>query len=115
MMHKDRLLRVREAMLACPENFDYVITLSGPGENITKPGCGTVGCVAGYTYALMGSRPVNSPLGILDEAEKLLGISNDEAGYLFYGDRLDEEPKLFIEDATCQDAIERIDYLLNRP
>lgn len=47
---------------------------------VKKPFCGTTACIAGWTCTLSGKRGDNIPA----EAQKLLGITLDQAQRLFY-------------------------------
>ncbi|HMP07606.1 MAG TPA: hypothetical protein PJ982_14750 [Lacipirellulaceae bacterium] len=55
--------------------------------------CGTKHCVAGWTQ-VMGGQPMDEDC-VVDDAEELLGLSYDEANYLFSSDRTLYEIRAF--------------------
>jgi hypothetical protein len=86
------LRRVKKHILELPNRFimgDWIEKLD-PGTvvkdyeaKVTVPACGTVACLAGWTYLLAKGKEIDCPR---DEAEELLGITHDEGRELFYTD-----------------------------
>lgn len=118
-MNRERLLKVREAILAHKNKFNYGYTFVGGlyAESILDNDCGTVGCVAGFTCAIFDPKATWSTRDVINSATRALELSAKEAKFLFYCDDFDcfeGAPCHYMHTATADDAIERIDYLLNR-
>lgn len=124
MLNKELLQRVRDTIVAHKGKFFYKhIVSSSPcdharsgfirpkAKDILDESCGTVGCVCGFTMAVENC--------CVHEAEERLGLNHDEAGFLFGGcqvfgfDDYDID-KLRWPDSGYDEALKRIDYLLNR-
>lgn len=90
----ERLRTVQQHILEEPRrlNMDHWIQLRRPNNSILDfPPCGTVACIAGWTYILFQERNVrNAEINFSQfRAAELLGldIDEDEEYYLFYPDK----------------------------
>jgi len=118
-MNKELGRKVIEAIKAHRDKFDYTRACSDPGtlrthctpSEILDNSCGTVGCVAGFTAALCGHKPRE---GVVFVAKKALDITQEESLFLFYGHKLHTLPGIPLEHAGPDEAVSRLEYLLNR-
>lgn len=88
----DLLNEVRTLILDEPKRYNQTIYLrrrQKPGQK-GFPGCGTIGCVAGWVYTLKSRKRKSTDTdGVADEAAKILGISYDQRS-LFSGEAANE-------------------------
>ena len=112
-MNKERLQIVRDRIAAAPpEQFIYssyledLTDMQRLFDEVPEPGCGTAGCVAGWTCMLfvpgLDIRFRNADQCVR-KAIELLNIYSDTADFLFHE---------HCSQATREDALKRIDYLL---
>lgn len=80
--------------------------------------CGTVGCLAGWTYLLM--KPKNKRLiadqldshEVQKQAAKYLGVSRHTAQYLFFGGWFNRNWHLPLRDITKEEALEVLNRII---
>ena len=122
-MNREKLLQVREAILAHKNKFTYSYSIIGGDKaaEIIDEGCGTCGCVAGFTCALFRPQARWTWGGEMEIAADELQLNHAEIRFLFFCDNYEfsrlgypNPPEHSMHSATADDAIERIDYLLNR-
>lgn len=136
-INRELLLKVRAAILKGPKNFDYktYINLDYDIEEaiekkcytykeyklesydlLTKHTCGTSACVAGWTIALSDDKSDLLQTEFLDNGELAalkLGLSHEESEMLFFCRALGPFEYIPLIDATAEDAVKRIDYILS--
>jgi hypothetical protein len=116
MANKAQLIAVRDLILANKERFTYSKWLArgeyssseiSPTLLLDSNECGTAGCVAGWTCAMLGQTKLN-----VNTAREALGLSIREADFLFFADDEFGFPKVSVKTASVDVAIERLNYLI---
>ena len=126
-MNVPLLNQVIDAIKADPKRLDMQYFVHEKNSEDPEPGCGTVGCIAGWAVLLKNHRR-GEPMGYVCqrlskalgqgnssfpvEAQELLGLSAKQATKLFY---LDEWPAPFREAyATGNNAKRRVQVTVDR-
>jgi hypothetical protein len=136
--HIERLKRVRQRIVDEKEHFSYATFMANNSsksffygcdsfsdgvtvkEDEPKWDCGTVACVAGFACVEAIREKKNWDLldCDLDNASKFakryLGLSDCEESFLFYCSGIFGFPYMGTDEATIEDALKRIDYLINK-
>lgn len=118
-MNRELLIKVRETLVAHESRFDYSDfvrdRLTGLGQVFGEHlmiSCNTVACVAGWTCAIVDpTKEINWYAD--DHARDYLKLSQEEANFLFFCHALGPFEYKHTSEATFQDALDRIDYLLS--
>lgn len=118
MLNKPLLRMVREAIVDHRKKFRYNVLVyprNSDSQELLDDSCGTLGCVAGFTVAVAGEHAQ----AIVAKATSILGLTSDEAGFLFFC-----RPRFGFEEVPSEvfrdqkrglvEALKRIDFLLNR-
>lgn len=136
-MNRQRLIKLREQLQNLPGGFDYG-TFGRREEEILNDvdfikitqnhPCGTSACVAAWCVILNLPEKILSRDECMFDADDIskhyLGLTNDERDFLFFpgssfpdNDFLSDFPdkKTCTREYSLQDALDRIDHLLNRP
>jgi hypothetical protein len=74
--------------------------------------CNTCGCVAGWTYSCIPKPDNEVPVQV--QAEAYLGLSHKEYQFLFLGHAAFGLEKIYLPRASYQDAIHRLNFLIER-
>lgn len=137
--HVERLKRVRQRIVDEKEHFNYASFMANNnssksfwcgcdsfGDGVTvkedepKWDCGTVACVAGFACVEAIREKKNWDLLDCDTdnankyATRYLGLTHQEESFLFYCDGYFGFPSMHTDEATVEDALKRIDYLINK-
>lgn len=114
-LSRERLETVRDTIAANKRQFVYATYFNSPGTGIftsqdpkvftDNRDCGTAACVAGWTFYLYPELCIKAQGHLPDrKARDVLGLSEAEATFLFHR---------YSSVATANDAIRRIDWLLD--
>jgi hypothetical protein len=122
-MNRELLILVRDTIKDHHEQFNYRKWLSESRipsfeddivQNMKAEvlhTCNSSGCVAGWTCAI--EAPHTTYTKIEETARFFLDLNDDETDFLFFCYERFGFDKIQLRDATHQDAIERINYLLS--
>ncbi len=113
-MNKKRCEELLEYLKQLPdERFDYTRYLSIEGNLVpvvifkeqATPSCNTAGCVAGHCCILYFEdfKKTSNFVHFIEFSTEQLGLTKEDANFLFIEN---------MEDATKQDAIARLEYLI---
>ena len=136
-MNRQRLIQLREQLQNLPGEFDYGTFGKRDDRDMTdqqfisatqEHPCGTSACVAGWCVIInMPEKVLKGKISMFDadeESQIYLHLTDEESNFLFFpGDRVygDDyladypQPSESMSDYSLQDALDRIDFLLNRP
>ena len=121
--NKERFIyRAWLAESTTPDEHDCLSTIDPErAPSLLDHSCGTVGCVAGWCCAVgIHEKSIElDPLGHLKDcieyvARDWLGITVEEARFLFMVNENFGFPFKSLEEATVEDALKRLDFLIKR-
>ena len=116
MLNVERLKTLREFLVKHEDRFAYSVMLSDWDHcrygDITQNDCGTLACVGGWALALFHPDLPLSHVFRWKEANRVLGLTDMQGYFLFWGEDMFGFPKIDLETATLRNALDRIDYLI---
>ncbi len=128
-MNVERLKQVRDLLVEKGEQqFGYysyfdkcviVESIAEIGQRVNQlHTCGTTACIAGWTCSLIPEQQLryytSLPLPYAN-AMRWLDLTDKQADYLFLGHTYKDEPILHLASSKLEDALRRIDFLINEP
>lgn len=112
MLNRELMLKTRQLIIDHNEQFNYTEWRKGTPKSILLHTCGACACVGGFAeVAYLKENPGKERDAT--NSRKILGLTDEQAEYLFYCGSLDDEPSIpLLKETSYREAIKRIDYLL---